>query len=161
MYSIPRHRRELGTGPCEQGLGSRALQQGLLSFKERNSFLPSNWSFRPFLAKSTHMQLLANSGKQKCKLFRPNLSRFPCVGYPRACGYMEPLYMNPSLEYRAQVVPACRAWDRKGAEGGVTRRTRSVGQILAHTAYRGHPQTMGCWLVVFKICTLKLTKALG
>lgn len=151
MYSIPRHRRELGTGPCEQGLGSRALQQGLLSFKERNSFLPSNWSFRPFLAKSTHMQLLANSGKQKCKLFRPNLSRFPCVGYPRACGYMEPLYMNPSLEYRAQVVPACRAWDRKGAEGGWLGGQEAWGKYLRtqHTGDILRPWDVGLWYLKF------------
>ena len=78
------------------------------------------------------MQLLANSGKQKCKLFRPNLSRFPCVGYPQACGYMDPLYMNPSLEYRAQVVSAWRAWDRKGAEGGWLGGQESWGKYL-HT----------------------------
>lgn len=48
MYNLLRHRRELGTGPLEHRLGSRALQQGPLNFEERNSFLPSNWSFRPF-----------------------------------------------------------------------------------------------------------------
>lgn len=62
------------------------------------------------------------------------------MGYPQACGYMDPLYVNPSLEYRALVVPACGAWrDRKGAEVGVTRRTRSVGQILTHLACMGPP----------------------
>lgn len=45
------HGKELGADPLEHRLRSRARQQRPLNFegkKKRTSFLPSNWSFRPF-----------------------------------------------------------------------------------------------------------------
>lgn len=137
MYNILRHHGELGTGPCEQGLGSRALQQGPLNFKERNSFLPSNWSFRPFLAKSAHMQLPANSGKEKCKSFRPKPSSLLAWVYSWVCGYFIPSPWT-QLWHTGLCLSQAAAFcgHRKGAEVGVTWRTGSVGKHL-HTWHRG------------------------
>lgn len=144
MYGSLRHRRELGAGPRERGLGSRALQQGPLNFKERNSFLPSNWSFRPFLAKSAHMQLLANSSEEKCKSFRPKPSSFLAWVYSRAYGYSYPLSVNPPLKYRSgspRLLGSART--EKGPKWGWPEGQEAGGSICTLDMGRGTPPEEG------------------
>lgn len=160
MYNILQHHRELGAGPREHGLGSRARQQRPLNFKERNSFLPSNWSFRPFLARSAHTQLPTNSGEEKLSCSDQAEQRFPCVGYLWACGDLYPLSANPPSKYKALLSQASRSCrNRKGAKVGAPRGTRSMGEIFTHLTYKGIPSDRVVGFVGFTVC--KLTKALG
>lgn len=160
MYNILQRHGELGPGPHEHGLGSRALYQGPLNFKERNSFLPSNWSFRPFLAKSAHMQLLANSGEEKCKSFRPRPSGFLAWATGGLVGTCVPALWtqlgNTRLEL-SQAAGSCA--NSKGAKVRVTGRTGSMGQTFAHLKIRKYPQMRGRACGAYSV--RKLTKALG
>lgn len=157
MYSILRHRRELGAGPYEHPWGSRALQQRSLNFKERNSSLPSNWSFRPFWLSlpTCNYQLI---------WVRKNVSHLdqsraiPLRGWLKGLRLLVSLGCEPDLCQAA----AGSSRKRKGADrwqGGRTQGSKKQGKDV-HTTYRRRASETDVWLMVLNTCAHTLPKAL-